>query len=129
MRRPDADSHQGDGPYPDRLEQADDADLARLLARRDLPASFERWQVILAPRATRHTHASEWAGALVLVAQGRLEVACEAGGHRTFSAGDLLVFGWLPLRTLHNPGPVPVRLVAVRRCGVRPSAGLLRVIR
>jgi hypothetical protein len=111
------------------FERRQEAELARLVTRPDLPRTFERWQLELAPGAERRTAAAEWAGALVLLAAGRLEVDCRVGGRHTIEAGDLLVLGWLPLRVLRNPGRVPVRLVAVRRRGDRPTAGLLRVIR
>jgi hypothetical protein len=111
------------------LEDRDDAELARLITRSDLPATFERWRVELAPGTARPTDASHWAGAVVLIEGGRLEVDCERGGRRTFAAGDLLVLGWLPLRALRNPGSVPTRLVAVRRRDDRPTAGVLRVVR
>jgi hypothetical protein len=118
------------GPHPpDRGGSREDAELIELVTRSDLPTTFERWQLVLAPGAERPTDPAEWAGALVLVEQGRLAVDCRAGGQRTFETGDLLVLGWLPLRTLRNPGHAPVRLVAVRRRGDRPTAGLLRVIR
>jgi len=110
-------------------DDADDGALARLVTRPDLPAGFERWQLTLAAGAHRSADPDDWAGALVLVDRGRLEVDCALGGRHTFDAGDLLVLGRLPLRSLHNPGDGPVRLVAVRRHGEQPPAGLLRVIR
>ena len=82
-----------------------------------LPPALERWRVALAPGTERPTDAAEWAGALVVVESGRIEVGCMAGGHRTFVAGDMLALGWLPLSTLRNPGRETVRLVAVRRRG------------
>jgi predicted enzyme related to lactoylglutathione lyase len=93
----------------------EDDELRNLLARPDLPAGFRRWRVVLAPRSARPTSGDEWANSIVLVEQGILEVECDAGGRRTFGAGDLLVLGWLPLRRLHNSGDVAVRLLAVRR--------------
>ena len=114
---------------PGFIESREDAELVRLVTRPDLPPTFERWQLLLAPGAERPADPGEWAGALVLVERGRLDVDCRVGGRHTFESGDLLVLGWLPLRTLRNPGPEPVRLVAVRRRGDRPTAGLLRVIR
>jgi hypothetical protein len=91
------------------------AEVGRLLVRRRLPTGFERWNVTLAPGERRTTTAAEWAGALVLVQRGSLEVGCIAGGTATFKAGDMLCLGWLPLRWLRNPGDQPARLVAIRR--------------
>lgn len=107
----------------------DDAELIGLLTRPKLPATFERRQLTLAPGAEQPADPVAWADALVLVEQGRLEVECRARGRYTFVAGDLLVLGWLPLRTLHNPGDVPVQLVAVRRRGERPPPCPLRLVR
>jgi hypothetical protein len=110
-------------------DDPDDGALARLVTRPDLPAGFERWQLTLAAGARVPADPDDWAGALVLVDRGRIEVDCAVGGRHTFGAGDLLVLGHLPLRSLHNPGDAPVRLVAVRRHGQHPPAGLLRVLR
>ena len=93
----------------------DDSDLAGLLGRDDLPPAFEFWRLELAAGASQPASGADWAGALVLVETGELRVECLAGGSRTFSAGDLLALGTLPLRMLVNPGTVTVRLTAVRR--------------
>jgi len=104
-------------------------DLLELLQRPRLPAGFERWRMYLAVGHQRPTSTAEWAGAIVLVEQGRLKVDCLAGGSRTFVEGDLLVLGWLPLRRLTNVGSVDVRLLAMRPIGQRPKEALLRVMR
>lgn len=95
--------------------------LRRTLDRHQLPGDFERWRVTLEPGEGRATGAAEWAGALVLIERGRLEVKCLEGGCESFRAGDLLTLGWLPLRELRNPGSVTMSLVAIRRRGARPS--------
>lgn len=105
------------------------ADEVAWLTRPDLPARFERWRLELPPRTRRPTSGAEWAGALVRVELGTLEVGCEAGGHETFAAGDLIALGWLPIVELRNHGDVPVRLVAVRRRGTPPSEAYLHVTR
>jgi hypothetical protein len=97
------------------------------LTRPDLPAEFERWRTRLPGRSARATHAAEWAGALVLVERGTLDVECTLGGERHFATGDLLALGWLPLRTLHNRGSEPVELLAVRRRGALPTEPFLHV--
>ena len=104
-------------------------DEAAFLTRPDLPRRFERWREELPAGGSRSTSAEEWAGALVRIESGTLEVACEARGSVTFHAGDLLALGWLPIVELRNVGEVPVRLVAVRRRGVRPKRGYLHVTR
>jgi hypothetical protein len=103
-------------------------DEAAFLTRPDLPDGFERWTVDLPGRMTRPTAPDEWAGALVRIESGTLEVGCEAGGTETFHAGDMLAPGWLPLVELRNDGDEPVRIVAVRRReGRRPTHPYLRV--
>lgn len=107
----------------------DDEVLSAALSRPRLPPGFARWRVTLEPGAQRATTAAEWAGALVLVEHGALEVECEAGGRHRFGPGDLVALGWLPLSRLRNPGRVVTRLVAVRRRGDVPRRGFLRVLR
>lgn len=92
-----------------------DPELSAALDRADLPPSLERWWTVLAPGTSRATTPTEWAGSVLLVESGALEVLCAAGGHRSFAAGDLLALDWLPVVRLRNPGPDPVRLLAVRR--------------
>lgn len=70
---------------------------------------------MLAPGVERATDTEEWAGAIVLIERGRLEVCCTAGARSTYEEGDLLPLGWLPLLALRNPGAVETRLVAIRR--------------
>jgi hypothetical protein len=103
-----------------------DADLAESLGLRDLPAAFERFRVVLAPGDSRPTRPADWAGCLVLVERGSIEVDCDAGGSRSFAAGDLLALDWLPLRTLRSSGADEACLLAIRRCG-EPSDSPIRV--
>ena len=105
------------------------ADDAGWLTRPDLPAHFERWEEELAAGASRPTSAAEWAGALVRIESGTLEVVCRARGSETFRAGDMLALGWLPIVEMRNVGDGPVRLVAVRRRGDRPRRPYLHVTR
>lgn len=102
-----------------------DADLAEALGRTDLPPAFERFRVMLAPGDRRPTRPAEWAGCLVLVERGAIEVDCGAGGVRSFPTGDLIALGWLPVRTLRNPGADEAWLLAVRRRG-EPSDSPIR---
>lgn len=86
-----------------------------MLLRGDLPDRFRRWSLVLAPFEERPTSPSEWAGAVVLVRDGAVEVECSAGGRRTFRRGDLLVFDGVPVRVLRNPCAAATHLVAVGR--------------
>lgn len=102
-----------------------DPDLVEALGRPDLPPSFERFRVVLAPGEQRPTHAADWTACLVLIERGTIEVDCDAGGMRSFLAGDLLALGWLPIRTLRNPGVGEACLLAVRRRGPRWPAAVI----
>ncbi len=97
--------------------------ILRAIARRQLPPPLARGVVVLAPGAERATTAAEWSGALVLVDAGTLEVECASGSCERFARGALLALGWLPVRTIRNPGPVPLRLVAVRRRSADDAVG------
>ena len=101
--------------------------LAEALARADLPPTFERWRTEIGAGTSRPTSAAEWAGCVVLVERGAIEVDCTAGGYRSFVAGDLLALGWLPLERIRNPGPEVARLLAVRRRGSVPQTPYLHV--
>jgi hypothetical protein len=90
----------------------------RAAGRGRLPPGFERWWLALGPGVERPTDRSEWAGAIVVIERGRLEVCCAAGGRATYEAGALLPLGWLPVLALRNPGAVETRLVAIRRRSV-----------
>jgi len=94
-----------------------DADLVSSLGLRDLPTAFERFRVVLASGDSRPTRPADWAGCLVLVERGTVEVDCGSGGSRSFATGDLVALDWLPLRTLRNPGAVEACLIAIRRRG------------
>jgi hypothetical protein len=106
-----------------------DDDLLALLARADLPAAFERRRLVLAPGVGGTTGPVPWAGALVLVEQGRLEVDCAARGRHVFGPGEVLVLGSLPLVSVHNPGQTALRLTIVHRRGERLPGELARVLR
>jgi hypothetical protein len=103
--------------------------MGRLLARKTLPARFERWRLRLPAGASRLTSAEEWAGALVLVERGCLAAECTVGGTRTFCEGDLLALGWLPLRRLVSVGEDDLELLAVRRRDVDTTEPYLHVVR
>ena len=92
-----------------------DADLASALGLRDLPTAFERFRVVLASGDSRPTRPADWAGCLVLVERGTVEVDCGSGGSRSFATGDLVALDWLPILTLRNPGAIEACLVAIRR--------------
>jgi hypothetical protein len=69
----------------------------------------------LAPGGDRPYDAAEWAGALVIVHRGEIELACSDGCRPRFAGGAVLWLAGLPVRELHNPGSVPAVLIAVFR--------------
>ena len=110
-------------------QDSGDAQLLALLTRPDLPVAFERRRLVLAPGVRGTTGAVPWAGALVLVEQGRLEVDCAASGRHVFGPGEVLVPGSLPLISVRNVGLAAVRLTVVHRRNGQTSGGLRWVIR
>jgi hypothetical protein len=79
------------------------------------PAGFRFASVELEPGGTRPYEAGEWAGALVVVARGEVELECRDGGRRRFGRGEALWLSGLPLRALRNPTGEPAVLVAISR--------------
>lgn len=95
---------------------ADDEPL-RLLGRRVSPTFVVRVVLVAAGRQ-RTFDERDWRGALIVLERGELEIECERGTRRRFSAGAVLCFTGLPLRVLRQCGSGPALLVSVRRrCG------------
>jgi hypothetical protein len=87
---------------------------------RELPETFACREVSIARRSERPYDGREWAGALVVIEQGELELECRGGSRSRFARGSVLFFESLPLRTLRNPGEETLLLTAVtRRCETR----------
>jgi len=78
-------------------------------------AAFDVRVVEVAPGGERPYDGAEWAGALVVVDRGEIELECPDGRRPRFAGGAVLWLGGLPVRALRNPGPVPAVLVAVSR--------------
>jgi hypothetical protein len=72
-------------------------------------------EVEIPPGGARPYDGAEWAGALVVVDRGELELACSDGCRPRFAGGAVLWLAGLPVRELRNPGSVPAVLVAVTR--------------
>jgi hypothetical protein len=93
----------------------DDADQSFL--GRPLPPGFEVRVVALGPGACRPYDDADWCDAIVHVRCGEVELETEAGTRRRFGRGALIWLTGLRLRTIGNPRPEPLELVAVtRRC-------------
>ena len=58
---------------------------------------------------------AEWAGSLVVVEAGEIELECRSGRSAFFDAGSVLFFDGLGLRAVRNNGGEPVLLSAVSR--------------
>jgi quercetin dioxygenase-like cupin family protein len=80
-----------------------------------LPDRFRLRGMTLAPGDTRPYREADWRDALVVVEQGELELRCNAGGERRFSAGAIMWLEGIGLRELHNPGVEPTVISAVSR--------------
>jgi hypothetical protein len=93
-----------------------DEDSGRIsFVGRKLPDRFAVRHVTIEAGCERPYLAIEWAGALVVLEVGELEVECMRGTRSRFVSGALLFFDSLPLKTLHNPGTECVLLIAVSR--------------
>ena len=109
------------------MERMVDGSGERLsFSSRRLPPSFLRRTVRIAAGGTRPFARAEWAGALVVVERGEVELECEDGSRRRFRCGDVLWLEDLPLVALHNRGRRSTLLVAISRrigsLGIRSSA-------
>jgi len=82
---------------------------------RPLGPSFRSRTVTIRPGGTRPYEEAEWRDALVVVECGVVVVECQAGGRRTFRAGEILWLTGMGVRALHNEGQESAVLVAVSR--------------
>ena len=83
---------------------------------RQLPAGFAVRQVTIAAESERAYVHSEWAGALVVVEAGQIELECLSGSRASFASGAILFFDSLPLRTLRNRHRQPTVLSTLTKC-------------
>jgi hypothetical protein len=80
-----------------------------------LPGAFERRIVVIGPGDTRVTHQAEWRDAIVVVAQGRVDVVGVGGTRHSFGHGDVITLDRVPVRRLCNHGSEPAVLMVLRR--------------
>jgi hypothetical protein len=73
-----------------------------------IPDGFELRMWVVAPGETVAYDADEWAGSLVTVEDGVIELECQRGGRRRFGPGTMLA-------------PETLGLVAMRGCGQDPA--------
>ncbi len=96
--------------------------------------------VTLAPGTARAYDPGEWAGALVVLAGGRVELEARDGHRIVLSRGAVFWLAGLPLRALHNRGDDDAVLLAVTprkkgdsplsctRAGAAGNAGRVRAV-
>jgi hypothetical protein len=96
---------------------ADDEDGLTALLGRALPPSLRRREVVIRPGQPYIVDESEWAGALVVVENGVVEVETAAGSRARFGPGAVLAFAGLGARVLRGctENGEPAVLVAVSR--------------
>ena len=82
---------------------------------RKLPAPFRLRVVVLEPGTAKAYESSEWAGELVVIERGRIEMECTQRRRRAFTRGAVFWLEGLPLRALHNPGTALAVLSAVSK--------------
>jgi quercetin dioxygenase-like cupin family protein len=95
------------------MTEPGELDVDRLL--RTAKGCFGTRVVELDPNCVLLYDAACWRDALVVVADGEVEVECAAGERERFSRGAILCFAPLSVRWLRNTGEAPTRLVAIWR--------------
>jgi hypothetical protein len=85
------------------------------LLRRPLSSAFERRVVILAVGGVHPVVQAEWRDALVEIERGTIHLELSDGHWHRVTSGDVLWLHGLPVRALHNRGPVVAVVVALRR--------------
>ena len=88
------------------------------------PEGFRRRVTTVPPGGAIPYEASEWAGALVLVESGEIDLEGVSGSRCRFVAGDVLWLGGLPLRSLRNRGRADAVIAAVSRVSDAADGGL-----
>lgn len=78
-------------------------------------AGFERRVLAIAPGARLAYDGAHWIGALVVIAQGQIELEGLDGSRHRFGCGAILWLERLPLRAFHNCEHTPAILVAIAR--------------
>ncbi|MGH8913962.1 MAG: hypothetical protein ACRDZM_05525 [Acidimicrobiia bacterium] len=87
----------------------------RSLATGRLPAGLTRRMIRIPPGSCRPYRPLEWAGKIVLVYQGDIELEGLSGRRYVFRSGSLVHLDRLPLGCIHNEGPQLAVMIAVGR--------------
>jgi hypothetical protein len=91
------------------------------LATAGLRPGFARRVVVIAPHGALVYDRAAWDDALVVVAEGSLELERATGVRECFARGAVLTLAGLSLRALHNPGAQRTVLIAVARAPGHPG--------
>src|SRR3954453_22481986 len=79
---------------------------------------FSRRVVTISPGERRAFVHADWRDALVVITSGAVDLECDRGGRRRFTAGTMMSLGGLDLKALFNPGREELVIVAITRAGV-----------
>src|SRR5687767_64562 len=88
------------------------------------PEGFRRRVTIVPPGGAMAYEAADWAGALVVVESGEIDLEGVSGSRCRFVAGDVLWLAGLPLRSLRNRGQADAVIAAVSRASDAADGGL-----
>lgn len=80
-----------------------------------LPSGFTRRMISIPPGGCRPYRPVEWAGTVVLVHQGDIELEGLTGRRYPFGTGSIIHLDRLPLRCIHNNGLGLALMIAVGR--------------
>ena len=82
----------------------------------EVPPGFECRAVSVEPGGDRIYHEGEWRDALILIAQGEVELEWRDGRRHRLPNGAVFWLAGLRLRRIHNRGTEEAQLVAISRC-------------
>jgi mannose-6-phosphate isomerase-like protein (cupin superfamily) len=80
-----------------------------------LPAGYARRVFRVAPGLELGVQPSHLRDAIMVVAQGELELECRAGTCRRFGCGSMIPIGPMSIPHVRNPGPDPLVLLVISR--------------
>jgi hypothetical protein len=79
------------------------------------PARFSITTTTVRPAHSIDYRESDWAGAVVVVLSGRLQLECRSGERACFDEGAVLFLAGIDLRRITNPGLTLLVLRSIRR--------------
>lgn len=97
------------------MSDDDELDVDRI--ERNVPATFAKRTVELAPAEVLAYDPASWHDTIVFVTAGEIEVERRDGERARFQLGDILCLAPFSVRIVRNTGREPARLLAVARRG------------